>query len=217
MRDRPCGISGTRPDGSLTWHAADARQPRGSLPIELVPEGVWVGSEVRITAERDASGNWKVLECAVPIPERELHSLLIAPRVQPPYTQTHAHLALGQIRLTNVRNPIENSLNTGKNRPALLVSGNDKQWRIMGFTTKSHYEDGQSRTPIPNYIAIGLNGPGYFWGRRLTRVDTIDIGSYIGNADHELFASLLNLARSDLYMEEIAQVRQAMSNLAKAD
>lgn len=217
MRDRPCLITGSRPDGSLTWHPSDAKQPRGILPIELVPDGAHVGSMVRITAERDVSGNWHVLECTLPPTERNQSSLLIHSETPSTQTSAHTHLAFGQIRSTNIRNPIENSLNTGKNRPALVISGNDRQWRVMGFTTKSHYEDGQPRTPIPNYSAIGLNGPGYFWGRRLTRVDTIDIGLYIGEADRALLASLLNLARADLFMDEIAQLRKAMSHLAKSD
>jgi len=216
MRDRLCLITGTRPDGNLTWHAVDAKEPRGALPLELVPAGVDKGSEVRITAERDASGNWSVVECALPRAARPRNSLLITGDLQPLPTSANTHLSLGQIRWTNVRNPLENSMNTGKYRPALLVAGNDRQWRIMGFTTKSHYEDGQARTPIPNHLAIGLYDPGFFWGCRLTRVDTIDIGSYIGNADLALLTSLLKLARSDLYMEEIAQVRQAMSALATA-
>jgi len=216
MRDRLCLITGTRPDGNLTWHAVDAKEPRGALPLELVPAGVDKGSEVRITAERDASGNWSVVECTLPRAERPRNSFLITGDLQPLPTTANTHLSLGQIRWTNVRNPLENSTNTGKYRPALLVSGNYRQWRIMGFTTKSQYEDGQARTPIPNHLAIGLYDPGFFWGCRLTRVDTIDIGSYIGNADHALLTSLLKLARSDLYMEEIAQVRQAMSALATA-
>jgi len=216
MRNRPCLITGTRPDGSLAWHAADAKQPRGALPLELVPDGVEEGSEVRITAERDALGNWNVVECTLPRTERPRNSLLITRAPQPLPTPRKTHFSLGQIRWTNVRNPLENSMNTGKYRPALLVAGDDRQWRIMGFTTKSHYEDGQPRTPIPNHLAIGLHGPGYFWGCRLTRVDNIDIGFYIGNADHALLASLLNLARSDLHMEEISQVRRAMSAFATA-
>jgi hypothetical protein len=107
-------------------------------------------------------------------------------------------------------NPLENATAVGKYRPALIVSGDDHRWRVMGFTTKSYYEDGSPRVPIPDYAVIGLPSPGYFWGTRLTRVDPADIGDYIGDADASLLRTLLGLARADLTMDEIAAIRAAL-------
>jgi hypothetical protein len=44
----------------------------------------------------------------------------------------------------------------------------------------------------------------------LTRVDPADIRDYIGDADASLLRTLLSLARTDLTMDEIAVIRNAI-------
>jgi hypothetical protein len=44
----------------------------------------------------------------------------------------------------------------------------------------------------------------------LTRVDPDDIRDYIGDADASLLRTLLSLARTDLTMDEIAVIRNAI-------
>lgn len=49
-------LTSDRGDGSWTWRAAGARQPKGVLGADLVPDGVAVGSVVRAEAESGADG-----------------------------------------------------------------------------------------------------------------------------------------------------------------
>jgi hypothetical protein len=59
-------------------------------------------------------------------------------------------------------------------------------WWAMGLTTKPAYRDGRPRTPIPDPAALGLSGPGYLWGCRLTRISVIDVRAHIGWATREV-------------------------------
>jgi hypothetical protein len=209
-----CKIIGLNPNGCFTWRRTDAEAPRGVLPQELTPPGIAVGSEVRITLEHDAVGRKTVIACDAVESESNTELSGIIQRVSrepiPAPLVARSHLAFGQIRWTSIMNPLENATAVGKYRPALIVSGDDHRWRVMGFTTKSYYEDGSPRVPIPDYAVIGLPSPGYFWGTRLTRVDPADIGDYIGDADASLLRTLLGLARADLTMDEIAAIRAAL-------
>jgi len=49
-------LTSQRPDGSWTWRAPGARQPRGDVASELVPAGVKVGDVLRADAEFDLDG-----------------------------------------------------------------------------------------------------------------------------------------------------------------
>jgi len=49
-------LTSQRPDGSWTWRAPGARQPRGDVASELVPNGVKVGDVLRADAEFDLDG-----------------------------------------------------------------------------------------------------------------------------------------------------------------
>jgi hypothetical protein len=213
-----CKIIGQTPNGCFTWRRTDAEAPRGVLPQELTPPGTAVGSEVRITLEHDAVGRKIVVACDAVESDSNTELSGVIQRIShdPPQAPlvARSHLAFGQIRWTSIKNPLENASAVGKFRPALIVSGDDHRWRVMGFTTKNHYEDGSPRVPIPDYAAIGLPGPGYFWGARLTRVDPADIGDYIGDADASLLRTLLGVARADLAMDEIAAIRAALSAAA---
>lgn len=44
-------LTSTRPDGSWTWRAAGAKQPKGDLDGALLPEGTQVGAVLRVEAE----------------------------------------------------------------------------------------------------------------------------------------------------------------------
>lgn len=215
-----CKIIGLNPNGCFTWRRDGAESPRGVLPQELAPPGIAVGNDVRITLEHDGAGRKTVVACdVVECKSKTTMSGIIQrfssePTTVQPVAQNH--LSFGQIRLTNIKNPRENAAAVGKFRPALLVSGDDHRWRVMGFTTKNQYDDGSPRVPIPDYAAIGLAGPGYFWGARLTRVDPADIGDYIGYADTSLLRTLLSLARADLLMGEIAAIRAALRSPSTA-
>ncbi|MCB1272035.1 MAG: hypothetical protein KDB31_11450 [Microthrixaceae bacterium] len=44
-------LTSTRPDGSWTWRAAGAKQPKGDLDGALLPEGTEVGAVLRVEAE----------------------------------------------------------------------------------------------------------------------------------------------------------------------
>lgn len=206
-----CLITGTQPDGSYTWRRIDAAQPRGVLPLDKTPEGAKIGDEVTITAERGERGEWDVTRCRLREAETFAHGCL---RFEPPPTdacQVQSHIHFGEIRWTNVRNPLENARAIGKYRPALMVSEHLGRWRVMGLTTKPTYENGSSRRAIPDYRAIGLETPGYLWGHKLTRVNVDDVGQYIGKADQGLLNEVLQQARADLTMDEIAMIRRGLA------
>src|ERR1700693_1575132 len=49
-------LTSNRDDGTWTWRAPGARQPRGSLEEELLPAGAKVGDVLRADAEFDLEG-----------------------------------------------------------------------------------------------------------------------------------------------------------------
>src|SRR5580700_4959136 len=49
-------LTSSRDDGTWTWRAPGARQPRGSLEATLLPEGAKVGEVLRADAEFDLEG-----------------------------------------------------------------------------------------------------------------------------------------------------------------
>ncbi|NDA80504.1 MAG: hypothetical protein EBX92_05150 [Actinobacteria bacterium] len=206
-----CEVVGVRPDGTFTWRRQGATEPRGVLPPNLAPPGTSIGTALMIRTERDSSGKVQVLHCQLTCSQENDRNLII-PSPTAELTSNVNYLKFGQIRWCSVRNPLENSLSVGKWRPALLVSEESVKWRVMGFTTKSHHENGRPRVEIPNYRSIGLDKTGYLWGNKLTRVDTTDIGDPIGEADVELLRAVLSLARADLRMNELERLRRGISD-----
>jgi len=101
----------------------------------------------------------------------------------------------GMLVLAWVRNPLENALSTGKIRPVVLVEREGGHWRVMGLTTRSRYSSGQNRVAVPAPARVGLNGPGYLWGDRLTRVCALDLERPIGWCDPLLAEAIADLAR----------------------
>ena len=49
-------LTSTRDDGAWTWRAAGARQPRGSMDANLVPDGSSVGDVLRVEVEQYMDG-----------------------------------------------------------------------------------------------------------------------------------------------------------------
>src|SRR5918994_5428653 len=43
-------------DGSWTWRAAGAREPRGTLDGSILPEGAAVGDQLKVESEKDIDG-----------------------------------------------------------------------------------------------------------------------------------------------------------------
>lgn len=106
----------------------------------------------------------------------------------------------GMVVLARVTNPLENPNCTGKIRPVVLVERVDGHWRVMGLTTKSRYQGGQSRVAVPCPSRVGLNGPGYLWGHRLTSVCNLDLERPIGWCDAALAGTVADLARLPYFL-----------------
>lgn len=102
--------------------------------------------------------------------------------------------APGMTVIASVGNPLENAYCTGKFRPAVLVERVDGHWLLMGLTSKSTYDNGLPRVAVPNPNRVGLRGPGYLWGDKLTRVNVLDVSHQIGWVDRQLAIAVADLA-----------------------
>ena len=49
-------LTSRAPDGTFTWRAAGAKQPKGSLPPSVVPEGASVGDVLKAEVESGLDG-----------------------------------------------------------------------------------------------------------------------------------------------------------------
>jgi hypothetical protein len=106
----------------------------------------------------------------------------------------------GQVVWVQIFNPFENPGATGKWRPGILVRRCAGHWTVIGLTTNRRYRNGRDRTAIPQPRAIGLPGPGFIWGDRLTQVSAIDIGDHLGFIDEptaEVLITVVNLDEQD--------------------
>jgi hypothetical protein len=100
----------------------------------------------------------------------------------------------GELVWARVMNPFENRSSTGKPRPVVLVERTGGHWRTMGLTTNPTHRDGSPRHRVPNWKPVGLPGPGFIWGDRLTNVSVIDVEDHIGWADDALVEAVIDLA-----------------------
>ncbi len=84
-------LTSARDDGSWTWRAAGAREPRGVLDGSLLPGGVSVGDQLKVEAEYGVEGI-SILSIVPPKdkPGRELLELLPAETEFEPVTQQRA-------------------------------------------------------------------------------------------------------------------------------
>lgn len=87
----------------------------------------------------------------------------------------------GDVRLARVGNSLENPGATGKDRPVVVVEVTEHAVYVVGLTTQPTYKTtGEPRVGVPSWSAVGLRGPGYIWGSRLTRIDPDDLFRRIG-------------------------------------
>lgn len=199
-----CEITARRDDGALRWRRSGATEPNGWLPADLVPRSVDVGSIVIIDFVNEI-GRYQPVGCR---PRDVVQvTLQVTEPTEPEDTPLVFEPAPGHLHLTNIMNPLENENAEGKLRPAVLVSKSGDSWRVMGLTSKSAYSTGQQRRPIPNHEAVGLWGPGYIWGNRLTRVSAESIQTFIGVADYRLVEEIIDIARNDMSSSEIDDLR----------
>jgi hypothetical protein len=49
-------LTSSRPDGSWTWRAAGAREPKGVVDASVVPDGAKVGDELKVDVEQELDG-----------------------------------------------------------------------------------------------------------------------------------------------------------------
>ena len=200
-----CELTSRREDGSFNWKRVDASQPRGVVEAALVPSGAVVGSRVRCETVSNM-GRLNVVSC-------ELIDAVDVPTPPSPSPAVTASLAQapaprpGHVVWANVLNPLENPDSVGKIRPVVLVSGTATHWRVMGLTTKSQYEGGRPRRPIPDFASVGLRAPGYLWGDKLTRITVESVESFIGFANDQLVDQIIDLARADMSNFEIDDLR----------
>jgi hypothetical protein len=93
----------------------------------------------------------------------------------------------GEVVLARCFNPHENPRSRGKVRPMVLWRREGGHWLAMGLTRKSSYDTtGQPRTPIPDPAALGLDGQGFLWSNRLTRISVIDVLCHLGWATDDM-------------------------------
>lgn len=107
----------------------------------------------------------------------------------------------GELVTAAVTNPLENPGATGKVRPVILVRRQASRWHVMGLTSRSTYRNGQPRTPVPNPAAVGLRGPGYLWGQRLTAISVLDVYRHLGWVDTDLAEVLM--AQANLCPDDV--------------
>jgi hypothetical protein len=202
-----CRLTSQREDGCFTWKRVDAESPRGTLPIAMAPIGAAVGDVVVIEATH-SMGRLEVIACEAlgarppeAPPQRES-----TPVVLPGYREP-IELQPGQVRWADVRNPLENPDATGKIRPVVLVEGDSRTWRVMGLTTNDSYASGSPRVSIPDWYSVGLSGPGYLWGGKLTRITTESVHGFIGWSDEPLIEAIVSVAVADLSSGEIDGLR----------
>lgn len=101
----------------------------------------------------------------------------------------------GELVTAIVSNPLENPLAQGKARPVVLVRRDGCRWFVMGLTRLPTYATGAPRTPVANPHAVGLNGPGFLWGERLTGISVIDLERHLGWVDADLAAAVIIQAK----------------------
>lgn len=204
-----CRLTSQRDDGAFTWKRVDADSPKGHLAPELVPTGAVVGSLILIEATT-SMGHVEVHACHLigpsgDVDESSTLSRNVAVEKYPPPIPDG--LESGQLRWAVVRNPLEDPDSSGKIRPVVLVSSDASSWRVMGLTTKQSYSTGGRRVPIRNWTAVGLSGPGFLWGNRLTRITIDSVKGFLGWSDDHLADSIIELASGDLTPNEVEDLR----------
>ena len=83
-------LTSCREDGSWTWRAVGAREPRGVVEAILLPDGASTGEHLRVETEQDVDGIWvtAVLPGRATRDEPERLELLGSGQRQPEVTTT---------------------------------------------------------------------------------------------------------------------------------
>jgi hypothetical protein len=82
----------------------------------------------------------------------------------------------------------------------VIIQRDDGHVRGVGLTSKPTYRHGAPRVAIPNPTELGLHGPGYLWGNRVTLISVLDVERHIGWATETFLNVILqsvNLSESD--------------------
>jgi len=94
----------------------------------------------------------------------------------------------GDVVLANIKNPIEDTNSQGKPRPAVLLYQSDpKHWFVAGLTSQSHYKSTRNeRIRVYASPRNGLDGDGYLWSPKFTKIPRYDIKEFKGVVDEHL-------------------------------
>jgi hypothetical protein len=87
-------LTSSAPDGSWTWRAAGAREPRGVLDGSILPAGSSVGDQLRVESEKDIDGI-RVLSVVPPKEKAERSGLLELLPSDVPFEPVVQHRAPG--------------------------------------------------------------------------------------------------------------------------
>ena len=204
MSQLECEITTQREDGALRWRRLGASEPNGWILPDLVQGRIAVGSIVVIDFQNNFGRNTAV-SCRLRDAALEEMNLTSVNLNSADHESTRP--SSGLLFWVNIMNPLENEASEGKIRPAVLVSCSGDHWRVMGLTRKSRYSSGEKRRPIPNHAVVGLNGPGFIWGGRLTRVTADSVHGFIGYANHQLVEEIVDIARNDMSPSEVDDIR----------
>lgn len=199
-----CEVTSFRDDGAVRWRRYGASEPSGWIPRDMVPSNVSTGSLV-IIEFANHNGRTSPVSCRLrdPVVDATLNAL----EQESSSNSSAPEPASGLLFRVNTFNLLENENAEGKIRPAVLVSRSGDGWRVMGLTTKSTYQSGEHRRAIPNPSAVGLPGPGFIWGGRLTRVTADSIHEFIGIANYQLVEEIIDIAHDDMSNNEIDDLR----------
>ena len=97
-------LTSSAPDGSWTWRAAGAREPRGVLDGSILPAGSSVGDQLRVETEQDIDGI-RVLSVVPPKEKAERAGMLELLPSDEPFEPVVQHRAPGWRRGDGPRRP----------------------------------------------------------------------------------------------------------------
>ena len=93
-------LTSSRPDGTWTWRAAGAREPKGVLDGTILPEGAKAGDVIKVEAEADIDGMTiiGVVQARVKVAKVETIALITQDKPFEPVTQQLARKGRGERR-----------------------------------------------------------------------------------------------------------------------
>jgi hypothetical protein len=110
----------------------------------------------------------------------------------------------GELVVARIRHPSRpDGGDEGKFRPGVLIDRLfNHEWRVMGLTTNSAYENGEPRLVVPQQANETI-GPGksWLWGPNPPSIRPQDIVEHIGWANNDLIdliAKLMHLTNWDV-------------------